>query len=228
MRIFGTAAVAIGSAALIASSATSVAAQDASSDKPKEAAKDKPKEKSGKDKDKGKKEKKEKVVPTSDDNIKGVSPYEKQIAEGKKYAAEANWPLSANAFEKAIAMNPEEARGYLLLAQAKREGDVLEIVEKGRAKKASEAIESKLIFVRAELLERKAALTPITTGDLGEMLRSVWDQSIQAWSTYAAFVTTHTRAPDYKATAEERKSKIADREKREQQFAPVRAKRDNK
>ncbi len=173
--------------------------------------------------------KKVNVVPKDPDNIKGISPYEEQLAEGRRLASTQNWAAAAAAFEKAIGMNPDDARGYLLLAQSKRDGDVMPTVETGRTKKAPEHVEAKLMFVRAELLERKASLTPTTgTGDLGDMLKTVWDQSVEAWKSYAAFVTTHTRAPDYKATAEARQKAIADREAREQQYAPVRAKKDNK
>ena len=173
--------------------------------------------------------KKEKVVPSDPDNIKGISPYELQLAEGKRFAATQNWAASAAAFDKAILINPDDARGYLLLAQAKRDGDVMPVIEQGRLKKATEPVEAKLMFVRAELIERKASLTPTAgTGELADMLKTVWDQSVEAWNAYAAFVTTHTRAPDYKATAEARKKAIADREARETQYAPVRAKKDNK
>jgi hypothetical protein len=174
--------------------------------------------------------KQEKVVPSDPDNIKGISPYELLLADGRKHASQQNWSAAAVAFEKAIAQKPDEARGYLLLAQAKRDGDVFEILEQGQTKKATEAVQSKFLFVRAELLERRASLTPTTTtgADLGELLKTVWDRSIQAWTAYAAFVVAHTRAPDHRATADARRQAIARSQELEQQFASVRAKRDNK
>ncbi len=174
-------------------------------------------------------DKKEKVVPKDPDNVKGISPYEEQIAEGKKYAAAQNWGAAAAAFEKAIGINVDDARGYLLLAQAKRDADVMAIIETARSKKGTEPVEAKILFVRAELLERKASLTPTASGpDLAETLKSVWDTSVEAWNAYSAYVAAHTRAPDYSATATDRKQKIDEREKREQQYAVVKAKKDNK
>ena len=172
----------------------------------------------------------EKVVPKDPENLRGISPYEEKVAHGKELAAQKDWAGAAAVFEEVIVMSPEDARGYLLLAQAKRDSDVLEIVEKGRSKKGTEPVEAKLMFVRAELLERKASLTPTvaTTGDFGEMLKTVWDQSVQAWGAYSAYVSTHTRAPDYTRTADARRKAIGERSAREQQYRVVRAKRDNK
>lgn len=175
-------------------------------------------------------EKAEKVVPKDPDNVRGISPYEEIIARGKARAKEKDWAGAAAAFEEAIAAKPDEARGYLLLAQAKRDSDVMSIVEQGRSKKGSEATEAKLLFVRAELLERKASLTPVaaTGDDLGAQLKTVWETSKQGWSTYTAYVSTNTRAPSYLETAEARRKAIGEREEREQKFAVVRSKRDNK
>jgi tetratricopeptide (TPR) repeat protein len=172
----------------------------------------------------------EKVVPKDPENVRGISPYEEVLARGKARAKEQDWSGAAAAFDEAVAMKPDEARGYLLLAQAKRDGDVIGIVEKGRTKKGSEATEARLLFVRAELLERKASLTPVlaTGTDLGELLKTVWDTSKQAWTTYTAYVSTNPRAPDYRESAEARRKAIAEREDREQKYSVVRAKRDNK
>lgn len=172
----------------------------------------------------------QKVVPKDPQNVRGISAYEETIARGKELAGRKDWSAAAGVFEDAIAMAPDDARGYLLLAQAKRDADVLEIVEKGRTKKGTEPVEAKLMFVRAELLERKASLTPTNAAaaDFGEALKTVWDQSVQAWGAYAAYVTTHTRAPDYTATADARRKAIAERGVREQQYSVVRSKRDNK
>lgn len=168
-------------------------------------------------------------VPKDPDNVRGISPYEEKIARGKELASQKDWGSSAAAFQEAIQLRPEDPRGYLLLAQAKRDADVLEIVERGRTKKGSEVVESKLMFVRAELLERRASLTPTTgSGDLSEMLKTVWDQSLAAWSAYAAYVQTHSRVPNHSATATARRKAIEEREEREKKYALVRAKRDNK
>jgi hypothetical protein len=171
-----------------------------------------------------------KVVPKDPENVRGISPYEEKIARGKVLAGQKEWSSAAVAFQEAIDLKPDDARGYLLLAQAKRDADVIEIVEKGRSKKGTEPVEAKLMFVRAELLERKASLTPTTASgaDFGERLKTVWDESLQAWGSYSAYVATHTRAPDYRVTADARRKAIADREAREQQYAVVRSKKDNK
>jgi hypothetical protein len=173
---------------------------------------------------------KPKGVPKDPENVKGISPYEEIIARGKARAGEKDWAAAAMAFQEAIDLNPDEARGYLLLAQAKRDGDVMDVVEKGRSKKGSEQTEAKLMFVRAELLERKASVTPTTaTGnELASMLKSVWEQSVDAWGSYASYVSSHPRVPDHKATAEARRKAIEERGEREQKFATVRAKRENK
>jgi len=172
----------------------------------------------------------EKVVPKDPENVRGISPYEEMLAKGKARAKDKDWAGAAAAFEEAVAANPDEARGYLLLAQAKRDADVIAIVEKGRTKKGSEATEARLLFVRAELLERKASLTPVnaTGADFGDMLKTVWDTSKQAWTTYTAYVSTNPRAPDYRGSAEARRKAIAEREEREQNYSVVRLKRDNK
>jgi len=172
----------------------------------------------------------EKVVPKDPENVLGISPYEEIIAKGKALAKDKDWAAAAAAFEEAVAANPDESRGYLLLAQAKRDADVIAIVEKGRTKKGSEATEAKLLFVRGELLERKASLTPVnaTGADLGDLLKTVWDTSKQAWTTYSAYLSTNPRVPNYRESADARRKAIAEREEREQKYSVVRSKRDNK
>lgn len=170
------------------------------------------------------------TVPKDPNNVKGISPYEELIGRGKTRAAAKDWSAAAAAFQEAIDLNPDEARGYLLLAQARRDSDVMDVVEKGRSKRGSEATEAQLLLVRAELLERKASATPTTKSgsELAAMLKSVWEQSREAWGFYATYLASHPRVPDNKATAEARRKAIEEREEREKRFAEVRAKRDNK
>ncbi|MBM4358851.1 MAG: hypothetical protein FJ096_12170 [Deltaproteobacteria bacterium] len=173
---------------------------------------------------------KSKGVPKDPDNVKGISQYEATLGRGKDRAAEKDWAAAALAFQEAIDLKPEEARGYLLLAQAKRDGDVLDIVEKGRSKSGSEATEAGLMLYRAELLERKASATALTgTGnELAAQLKAAWEPPRDAWGAYANFVASHPSVSGHKATADARRKAIAEREERESRFAAVRAKRDNK
>lgn len=168
-------------------------------------------------------------VPKDPANVRGISPYEEKIARGKELAAQKDWGSAAAAFQEAIKLNPDEPRGYLLLAQAKRDDGVLEVVEQGRTKKGSELVESKLMLVRAELLERKASLESVEgSSDLADKLKTVWEQSLSAWGSYATYVRSHARVPNHSATADARRKAIEDREERERKYAPVRTKRDNK
>ena len=50
----------------------------------------------------------------------------------------------------------------------------------------------------------------------------------EGWSAYSAFVTEHTRAPNYSASADDRKQKVDDRVKREKDYGEVRGRADNK
>lgn len=161
---------------------------------------------------------------------KGVSPYHQELAKGRKAVQAKNLDGAASAFESAIAKDPTQMHGYLLLAQVHlAKGDLdgaLETAEKGRSKAGSDDVKSKLLFLRSDLLERKHNSAPGADNAPGSPLDAIakkWEEAKVGWADYSAFLTSLSGgAEDHRASAEERVKRIEDRVKRDNDYAAVR------
>jgi hypothetical protein len=160
---------------------------------------------------------------------KGISPYMEIIAKGRRAFLDRDPSRATEIFEEAVQKHPDQMLAYLLVAQLKLEkGDLktaIELANKARDKNGHEEWHAKMLFLRADLLERKANAKPEGKGgaDLKSALVTLWEQAREAWSAYVAYLSGHTRLPDYKATAEDRKKRIEARPKREKDYGDVRA-----
>lgn len=159
--------------------------------------------------------------------IKGISPYREKLAAGRTAFANGEKDAAIQAFDGAIAEDDAAMLAYLLKAQAQlAKGDLagaMGTAETAKSKRGNEETTAKLLFFMADLDERKAA--PGTTEEkkskLSEALKSTWDKVKEGWTTYAAYLTSHTTVPDYKATADERKQQVDARVKREESYGAV-------
>ena len=173
------------------------------------------------------------------EGVTGISPYDEALAKGRKAFQSGDHDGAIAAFDDAIAKDGSRVMAYLLKAQAQMDkGDLAgatATAESANGKKGTEEAQSKVVFLQAELAERNAnqpkkdaPAAPTKKDALEKALRSVWDKVKEGWSAYSAFVTEHTRAPNYGASADDRKQKVDDRVKREKDFGEVRARADNK
>ena len=169
------------------------------------------------------------------DGLKGISPYNEDLAAGRKAYESGDNPAAITHFDAAIGKADNKMYGYLLKAQAQlANGDLnaaLSTAETARSKEGTEEQHAKVTFLLADLQERKADVPPseVTKGQstektgLGETLKSAWERVKDAWNAYSAYVSEHSRVPDYKASAEDRKKKIDERIKRDKDYGEVRA-----
>ncbi len=172
-----------------------------------------------------------KKVRTDPKGVTGISPYNETLAKGRKAFVEKRVDEAIASFRSAIQKEPQKMLAYLLLAQAQHhKGKVdaaLKTVEDGRKKQGSEANDAKMLFLRADLLERKAAATKEGGGkSLAAALAGAWEQAKEGWSAYKVFLDAHSRLPDYKASAVKRKEAIDLRAKRAKDYGEVRARID--
>lgn len=155
--------------------------------------------------------------------VKGISPFQEIIARGRKavQAGDADGALAA--FQQAVQTEPKATLGHVLLAQAQLlKGDAAaatQTVEGARATQAPEDITSKLLMLTADLVERGVPGTPAKP--TLEAIQPKIDQARTAWEGYSSFVAGHTKAPDYRATATERKKQLDARLEREKAFQVV-------
>jgi hypothetical protein len=163
--------------------------------------------------------------------VKGISPYAEELAKGRKAASEKNWDVAANSFAGAIAVDGKQAAAYLLKAQVhveKGEIDVaLATAQEGRGKQGNEEVQSKLAFLVADLQERKADTAPGSDWAAEgvawkETLTAKWEAVKGAWATYTGILGTASKAPDYRASADERKKQADARVQRDKDYGDVR------
>ena len=153
--------------------------------------------------------------------VKGISPYREDLAKGREAFADGDHDGAMESFEAAIAKDGERNIGYLLKAQVQlSKGDLAsatKTAETAQNKAGTEEDTAKVLFFVADLKERNAA--PASTEEkkskLSEALLSTWEKVKENWTTYASYLADHTRVPDYKASADERKKQVDARVKRE-------------
>jgi hypothetical protein len=159
--------------------------------------------------------------------IKGISPYMEELAKGRRAFAANDLPGAIAAFDAAITKDKERLLAYLLKAQAQLATGDLEAAHAtaatGRTKQGSEAEQSKLLLLSAELDERRANSKPGADNEPGTLdkLEQKWAAVKEAWGRYLAFVAAHPQVPDHRATAEERQSKIDARVQRDKDYSAV-------
>lgn len=159
--------------------------------------------------------------------VKGISPYREKLATGRTAFANGQNDGAIEAFDAAIAEDGAAMMAYLLKAQVQlAKGDLagaMKTAETAKSKRGNEQTTAKLLFFMADLDERKAApgSTEEKQSKLSEALKSTWDKVKEGWSAYAAYLTSHTTVPDYKATADERKKQVDARVKRDESFGAV-------
>lgn len=88
---------------------------------------------------------------------------------------------------------------------------------------------SKLLFFSADLEERKKNSPPGKDNEpsMLEKLSQAWEEVKGAWNAYVALLDAQPVDPGYKATADERKTKVDDRVKRDKDFAEVKKRAPN-
>lgn len=159
----------------------------------------------------------------------GISPYMEEIAKGRTAFKAKDNPGAIRAFQAAISKDGDRMLGYLLLAQAQlakdATDDALESATEGENKKDTDAVQAKMGFLRAELMERKTNSKPGEDNAPGSALETIgkkWDTVKSLWGAYVDYVAAHDKAPNYTASAVDRKSKVDARVKRDNDYAAVR------
>ncbi len=159
--------------------------------------------------------------------VKGISPYREELAKGRSAFAAGDGEGAIEAFDAAIAKDGKRMMAYLLKAQAQLSaGDLsgaLKTTKKAKKKRGNEGQTAKLLFFAADLEERNAAppSTQEKKSKLSEALLSTWEKVKEGWTTYSAYLSSHSRVPDYKATASERKKQVDARVQREKAYGAV-------
>jgi hypothetical protein len=160
--------------------------------------------------------------------IKGISPYNEDLAKGREASAKGDHGAAISHFDAAIAKADNKMLAFLLKSQAQvASGNLdaaIETATVGRGKEGTEEQQAKLMFLTADLDERKADTaygSEDGTGGLKEALNTKWEQVKTVWKAYSAYVTEHTRVPNYQASADERNKKIDERVKRDADYGEV-------
>ena len=164
---------------------------------------------------------------------KGISPYMEKLSEGRTASGEGKHDEAITAFDAAMKEDPDKLVPYLLKAQsllAKGELDAaIEAAASGRQKQGTAAERSKLLFLSADLDERKKNSPPGRDNEpsMLEKLSRAWDEVKSSWSAYTALLDAQPVEPAFEGTADERKTKVDDRVKRDEDFAKVKERAPN-
>ena len=62
-----------------------------------------------------------------------------------------------------------------------------------------------------------------SSNSLRDALVTSWEAARDAWTAYAVYLRVNTTLPDHKATAEDRRAKIAARQERQKVYGQVRS-----
>jgi hypothetical protein len=161
--------------------------------------------------------------------IKGISPYNEDLAKGRKAFQDKNYDGAIAAFKDAIGKDGERMDAYLLMAQAQLAkgavDDAVKSADDGRSKAGTEPVQAKMIFFRAEASERKSNTGPGVDNAPGSPLAAIakkWQQVKTVWTEYSGFVDGREKVQGYKASSDDRALKVDARVKRDNDFAVVR------
>ena len=160
--------------------------------------------------------------------LTGISPAKEAIADGRKAFARKDYGTALSHFERARSKETDKALAGYLIAQTKlRLADLQGAIEAAKAARATNPqapLAAKLLFLEAELLEQKANSEKAKDKDsLRGALVTGWEAARDAWTAYAVYLRVNTTLPDHKATAEDRRAKIADRQQRAKVYGEVRS-----
>lgn len=129
--------------------------------------------------------------------------------KGQGSFAARDFAGAVTAFQDAIKLDPTAMLGYYLCGEAQLEAGKPDEADAmwtaALTKKGSEDLQSRVMFVLADLKERQKN----------------WAGAKDAWSAYQVFVTGHAAVKGYIATAEERIKRIEQRIKDEKDYAAV-------
>jgi len=155
--------------------------------------------------------------------IRGLSPYNEQLGKGRKLFQNNDLDGALGAFQEAVKLDPKNMYAYVLVAQIQiAKGDVegaKKTIADARDKDGTEPVRAKYLFFSSDLGER--AIPGIPSKPTLEVLQPAIDLAKQAWEAYSAFVAEHTKAPDYRASATERKKRLDGRIDIEKAYLPV-------
>ncbi|MFO0592423.1 MAG: tetratricopeptide repeat protein [Polyangiaceae bacterium] len=139
----------------------------------------------------------------------GISPYNESVVKGQAAFAARDFAGAVTAFQEAIKLDPTAMLGYYLAGEAQLENGKPDEADamwtSALTKKGSEDLQSRVMFVLADLKERQKS----------------WTAAKDAWSAYQVFVTGHAAVKGYVATAEERIKRIDQRIKDEKDYGAV-------
>ncbi len=159
----------------------------------------------------------------------GISPYNEELAKGREAFKSQDLEGAVAAFQRAINLEPDKMYGYVLMGQAQQAKGNLEAASQattdGGTKKGTALVQSKMLFLRADVVEQTSNGAPGADNAPGanlEALAQKWDAVKQAWAAYSQFVTGHTDVPNYQASSDERQKKVDARLKREKDYGAVR------
>ena len=164
-------------------------------------------------------------VPKDPAGLKGISPYAEDLAKGREAFKAKDHGSALTAFDAAIAKDGDKMLAYLLKAQTQLDKGDLEgawqTVVAGKAKKGTEGEVAKMLFLSANIEERRTDVPPPGVDGAKAVAASAWNLVKEAWTGYSTFLTTHTGVPSYVASADDRKAKVDDRIKRDADYGAV-------
>lgn len=142
--------------------------------------------------------------------VKGISPFWESIKKGDDAYIIRDFDQAISAYKQALTHEPQNPLGHYRLGEAQlAKGSMDEARASWEAAKrfsgSNEAIKSKVLFVLADLSERERAL----------------DDADNAWSAYESHAQANPSIKTYPETPPERKKRIAEWKKLEQEYAAV-------
>ena len=156
---------------------------------------------------------------------KGISPYNEELARGRKAFAASKYDEAIIFLRRAVEKEKDKMEAYYLIAQVQvAKGDIkaaTATINATGSKKGNEALMSRVLFFRADLLEREANAGGTTGSALQDALAGAWDKTKEAYTAYSVFLQSHTRVKGYAASADARNKQIEARRAREKKYADV-------
>jgi hypothetical protein len=156
--------------------------------------------------------------------VRGLSPFQETLARGREAFQKQDLAGAIAHFQQATTLDDKQVLGYLLLAQVQLAKGELDAAAgtAALARKAQQGTpthSSKALMLTADLAER-AVPGPAAKATV-EALQPKLDAAKEAWDGYAGYVAGQSKAPDYRASATERKKQIDARLEREKAYVIV-------
>jgi tetratricopeptide (TPR) repeat protein len=152
------------------------------------------------------------TVPKDPQGIKGISPFWEFLKRGDDAYLARNFDAAIDAFQSALAKEPQNPLGHYRLGEALRASGRLDEAEKAWTKALQHAgrdavLKAKVLFVLADLRERQQNYT----------------EAAKAWAAYGRFVAQNQAANGYPKSAGERKQRNEDYQRLVEQYVAVKA-----